>query len=72
MIILQILNEYFEIAKFHEKLSKAQKNQREYNEKQKGFNVEDKLQKLRIFKFEKKNKMAKICVQSPEVVMTGE
>ena len=34
------------IAKFHKKLSKAQKIQREYNEKQKEFNVEDELQKL--------------------------
>ena len=32
--------------KFHEKLSKAEKILREYNEKQKEFNVEDKLRKL--------------------------
>ena len=37
---------YFEIAKFHVKRFKAQKIQREYNEKQNEFNVQNELQKL--------------------------
>ena len=43
---LSVRKIYFEIAKFHVKLFKAQKIQREYNEKQNEFNVQNELQKL--------------------------
>ena len=74
---------YFEFVKFHEKLFKAQKIQREFNENQNEFKVEDELQKLQeqvsstTFKQtkelgnklnEQENKLVNISKQTKEVV----